>query len=68
MLREQNNNTRAQCQTIVYIPLALMKQFNLHVFPVTRGIVAIIQRQYILYTHWQRSNTYTLKKTKKQYL
>ena len=37
-----------------------MKQFSL--FPVARGIVAIIHRQYILYPHRQRSNTYTLKK------
>ena len=41
-----------------------MKQFNL--FPVARGIVAILHRQYILYTHRQRSSTYTLKKTKKK--
>ena len=41
---KQNNNT--QCQTIANIPLALMKQFNL--FPVARGIVAIIHSQYIL--------------------
>ena len=34
-----------------------MKQFNL--FPVTRGIVAIIHGQHILYTYRQRSNTYT---------
>ena len=37
---QKNNNTRAQFQTIVNILLALMKQFKL--FPVARGIVAII--------------------------
>ena len=42
-----------------------MKQFNL--FPVARGIVAIIHSQYILYiyinyTDRQRSSTYTKKK------
>ena len=42
-----------------------MKQFNL--YPVARGIVAIIHRQHILYTHRQRSNTYTLKKNEKKY-
>ena len=42
--QQQINNT--QCQTIANIPLALMKQFNL--FPVARGIVAIIHSQYIL--------------------
>ena len=36
----------ASSQTIANIPLALMKQFNL--FPVARGIVAIIHSQYIL--------------------
>ena len=42
-----------------------MKQFNL--FPVARGIVAIIHSQYILYTDRQRSSTYTLnKRTKKK--
>ena len=51
-----------QCQIIVNISLALMKQFNL--FPVTRGIVVIIHGQHIIYTHRQRSNAYTLKKTK----
>ena len=37
-----------------------MKQFNL--FPVARGIVAIIHSQYINYTDRQRSSTYTKKK------
>ena len=41
-----------------------MKQFNL--FPVARGIVAIIHSQYILYTDRQRSSTYTLKKRRKK--
>ena len=37
-----------------------MKQFNL--FPVARGIAAIIHRRYILHTHRQRSNTKYIKK------
>ena len=57
--KKRHQNTRAQCQKIVNIPLALMKQFNL--FPVARGIVAIIHGQHILYTYRQRSNRYTLK-------
>ena len=56
----QKNNNKTQCQTIVNISLALMKQFNL--FSVVRGIVAIIHSQYILYTDRQRSSTYTKKK------
>ena len=55
--KQENNNTvkstitdeHTWCQTIVNIPLVLIKQFNL--FPVARGIVAIIHSQYIIYTH-----------------
>ena len=47
-----------ECPIIVNISLALMKKFSL--FPVARGIVAIIHGQHILYTHRQRSNKYTL--------
>ena len=41
-----------------------MKQFNL--FPLARGIVTIIHRQYIIHTLRQRSSTYTLKNKNKK--